>query len=142
MIPSSLYADGEIIVDIEKIKRRYVVCGEIGLYEFDREQRERLASGAQEGEALTMSYKLFFGPVYPNPAKGLIKIKYGLDKPTRLKISVYDVSGRLRARIKDKIEVAGVYETLWDSKTLPQGIYFIRFETKVKQMTKKVILVR
>ena len=142
LIPSSLYADGEIIVDIDKVKRRYVVCGEIGLYEFDREKKREIASGAQEGDAINMPYKLFFAPVYPNPSKGIIKIRYGIDRPTKIKISLYDVSGRLIERIKDKAETAGLYEVVWNAKELPQGVYFIRFETKKKMITRKLVLVR
>jgi len=141
-IPESLYADGKINVDIDKVKRRYVVCGEIGIYEFDRGKKRETASGVQEGDALTMSYKLFFGPVYPNPTKGIAKIRYGLNRPIRVKIAAYDVSGRLVCRITNKVEPPGFYEVIWDAKALPQGVYFVRFETDGLQKTNKVVLVK
>ena len=141
-IPCSLYADGVIIVDIEKVKRRYVVCGEIGICEFEHEEKKLSAGGAQEGEASLIPNKFFFGPVYPNPTRGKTKMRYGLDRPTRVKISVYDVSGRLVERIKDKTETAGIYEIFWDSKALAQGIYFIQFDTKKSSITRKIVLVK
>ncbi|MEO0225556.1 MAG: T9SS type A sorting domain-containing protein, partial [candidate division WOR-3 bacterium] len=124
-IPCSLYADGKVIVDIEKVKRRYVICGEISIYEFDREEKRELASGTQEGEVSIIPCKFFFGPVYPNPVKGMLKIRYGLNRPIKVKISVYNVLGRLVKRLKDKVEPAGCYEIAWDTEKLPQGVYFV-----------------
>jgi hypothetical protein len=62
---------------------------------------------------------------YPNPVNGLGTIKYSVDAPSKITISVYDVQGRLLKVLTDKQHAAGVYTLPWNNGDLPAGTYMI-----------------
>jgi cytochrome c peroxidase len=72
---------------------------------------------------------------WPNPFRGATTVRMDLLRPTRLKLGVYDVSGRLQRRLVDRsFTTPGVYSVQWDGRddrgrVLAAGMYFYRLET-------------
>ena len=156
-LPKSLYTDGEITIEIKKIKGKRVVLSEIGLYEFSQEEKGKMASGPQ-GEEAQISRPFYLGKIYPNPFKEKVIIRYMIQdtrytiQDTRYRIQdislkVYDATGRL-VRDFSRLTVNGERSTiLWDGtddygRRLPSGVYFIRLEDGEFKDTEKVILLR
>ncbi len=93
---------------------------------------------------------------YPNPFIGETSIRYtvpGLisggnsDKCVNISLKIYDIGGRLIKTILEREEKPGIYTTSWDgtdsnNKSLPGGLYFIRFETGDFVDTRKMVIVR
>ena len=61
--------------------------------------------------------------VYPNPSSDYIMIEYSLDKDHSITLSIYNYSGQLSAQVLDAYHYSGTYQTRFDMKNLPPGIY-------------------
>ncbi len=76
---------------------------------------------------------------YPNPFNGPTTIRFHLPESGAVKLVVYDMLGRkLETLIEERLS-AGSYETDFDAKRLPDGIYVYRLEasgqSKARLMT-------
>jgi|GEM_PF-1500589 len=150
-LPNELYADGEIIIEIEKIKGKVVVCGEIALYEFDGREKCSTANtrgGPQSNETMHVS-SLFFQGLYPNPAKGDLKVKFNSPDEREVTVKLYDVTGRLINEIFNGKLKVGTNEIPIRYKKLAAGVYFIRIvadpvvgEVGKDIITEKVVMLK
>jgi hypothetical protein len=89
------------------------------------------------------SYKFSVHTPYPNPSRGASVIEYVLpynwssgvpNGETKVKIKIFDISGRVIKTLADRTEAAGVHHVIWDGKNsrsqrIPAGIYIIRLES-------------
>ncbi|MEO0215672.1 MAG: T9SS type A sorting domain-containing protein, partial [candidate division WOR-3 bacterium] len=140
-LPENTYADGEIIIDISKIKGKRVVCSEIGLYEFPKETKTPMAGGPM-GEETPIPSPFLFEKIFPNPTKNLLRIHFNSPDGRPIAIKLYDITGRLiqkeelgRARI-------GKNEFLLMPKNLSSGVYFVQLESNNYQKIEKVIYLK
>jgi hypothetical protein len=67
----------------------------------------------------------------PQPARGEQELALSLPSPTRLRVMVYDVTGRAVRTLADEPVPAGVHHLSWDGRNnagrqVPAGVYFIR----------------
>lgn len=82
----------------------------------------------------------------PNPFHPLVRIRYALDTPGPATLAVHDAGGRLvRLLHRDRDATAG--DLLWDGRNdagmpLPSGVYFLRLDAGVGQVTQKLSLIR
>jgi hypothetical protein len=67
-----------------------------------------------------------------------IKIDYSFTHEQRVKIFIYDLSGKLVDKI-EKLQASG--KLTWDIK-VPQEVYFIHLETAKEKYQAKVIIIR
>ncbi len=62
----------------------------------------------------------------PSPATGPLTVEFGLPRPERASVAVYDLQGRLVARLADDSYAAGPHTTTWDRRaTSGSGAYFV-----------------
>ena len=83
----------------------------------------------------------------PNPFVGTTVIKFSVPRRMNVKISVYDISGRLVRTVLDGDLDAGEYSRAWDgkdnfSKDASPGIYFLRMSTPERALQKKMVLLQ
>jgi hypothetical protein len=144
-LPNELYSDGEITTEIKKIKGKVVVCGEISLYEFGSETDmgsiANITGGPQNNETTRVD-PIFFEGLYPNPAKGDLKIKFNLPNERKLTVKLYDVTGRLISEIFNGRLKIGTNEIPIRSNKLTAGIYFIRIKVGEDTITEKIIILK
>jgi hypothetical protein len=82
--------------------------------------------------------------VNPNPFTNTVKISYQVDNPTRVKLAVYDASGReVKSIVNDNV-LPGDYNITWtgndnQNRTVNNGIYFIRLKTDNRTTTQKLV---
>jgi len=144
-LPEEIYADGEIISVIKKVKGKVVVCGEISLYEFNGEEKEspgKITSGPQSSGEHTLIRPFFFDNLHPNPTKGVLKIRFNSSDDRKVKVKLYDVVGRLVEKVFYGNAKIGMNEFLIVPKELSAGIYFVQLEAPDYKETKKVILLK
>jgi hypothetical protein len=67
---------------------------------------------------------------YPNPFNPSTTIRYDIPKTARVTISVYDVLGRVVAKLVDGIQPANSYSVQWNPSGLSSGIYFCRIQAQ------------
>jgi hypothetical protein len=77
---------------------------------------------------------------YPNPGSNNNTVRYSVDAPSRVKIVVYDIQGKLIKILADKDHEAGVYNVQWDMSKLSSGTYLVTAvkDGNVKQTIKVV----
>jgi len=83
----------------------------------------------------------------PNPFANSTTIRFNLDQPTRVDLSIYDASGRIVRNLIRTRAQAGDYSFTWDRKdyrgqTVPSGVYFGRLVTNRGTMTTNLILLK
>jgi hypothetical protein len=69
---------------------------------------------------------------YPQPAKGTINFVYFLDEQSDITIRVYDISGALKASVKDTGRAMALNATTMDTSKLPSGLYFYSVSAKAR----------
>lgn len=89
----------------------------------------------------------FLAQNVPNPFNPAALIAFGLDRPARVSLRVFDVSGRLVRTLVEGELRAGRHETVWngtDSRgaRAASGVYFYRLEAGGIVRTRKMTLLR
>jgi hypothetical protein len=84
---------------------------------------------------------------YPNPFNPVTTIKYGLDKPSYVKLTVYNILGEVVTRLVDEYEEAGFYTVKWNPvernmTPVSSGIYFYKIEAEDKTEFRKMIFLK
>jgi hypothetical protein len=65
---------------------------------------------------------------FPIPFNNATTISYALPTELEVKISIYDLSGREVAVIRDGGHKGGDYSAIWQAENLPSGIYICRLK--------------
>jgi photosystem II stability/assembly factor-like uncharacterized protein len=79
---------------------------------------------------------------YPNPFNPSTKIGYELPKAANVSVKIFDILGKEISELVNQFQQAGKYETVFDGKNLPGGIYFYKIKTDNFESTKKMMLVK
>ena len=84
---------------------------------------------------------------YPNPFNPVTKIRFeipvnGETGGFLVKLSIYDIQGRVVASLVDEQLNAGLYELNFDASKLTSGVYFYNLQTNGFSDTKKMILMK
>ena len=81
-------------------------------------------------------------PNYPNPFNPTTSIRYALPEASQVRISVYDVTGKLIKVLADGVQDAGTYEVVFDGSDLASGVYLTRMETPQGIFMKQMVLLK
>ncbi len=80
---------------------------------------------------------------YPNPFNPVTRITYRLASARKVRLSIYDVSGRLVRTLVDDRQGAGRHTVDFNANGLASGLYFYKLETGAGvSVTRKMILLR
>lgn len=79
---------------------------------------------------------------YPNPFNPSTTIKFLLNKSTNVKLSVYDVNGRLESILAENFYRQGEYSFSWNAINRPTGVYYAKIETETASETIKMLLIK
>lgn len=84
---------------------------------------------------------------YPNPFNPSTTIQFRITKLQRVKIEIYDVTGRLIKELLNEEKNPGVYSVNWDGKdnagnTVSSSVYFYRIKSGDFSEAKKMILLK
>ncbi|MGQ0722870.1 MAG: FG-GAP-like repeat-containing protein [Candidatus Eiseniibacteriota bacterium] len=89
---------------------------------------------------LPLTFALY--PGFPNPFEASTTFRFTLPERADVKLSVYDVSGRLVVRLVDEPRVPGIHDVRWDARGAASGIYFVRLSTPKFDETRRVLRMR
>lgn len=86
-------------------------------------------------------------PNRPNPFNPETEIRFEMAGDGRLRLEVFDVSGRRVAMLEDGVRRAGAHQVVWcgrddAGRTVPSGAYYVRLETDRGRDTRKVMLLK
>jgi hypothetical protein len=69
-------------------------------------------------------------------------IRYSLPEAVTVRLTVYDVAGRVVKRLVSSPKPAGPHTLQWNTAGVPNGIYFYRLQAGRRVMTQKAALIR
>lgn len=95
---------------------------------------KNIKSGLPEG------YRIYQN--YPNPFNPVTKIMFEIPKLSSVKISIFDIKGRLIETIANKTFNTGGYEITWNAGINSSGVYFCKLETEGLSKEMKMVLVK
>ncbi|UCF78852.1 MAG: VCBS repeat-containing protein [Candidatus Eiseniibacteriota bacterium] len=83
----------------------------------------------------------------PNPFNPDVKIPFVLFETCRVRVSIYDISGRQVAVLGDRSFTEGVHQATWDGadgkgQRVSSGVYFVLLDAGGYYSQKKVVLLR
>jgi predicted secreted protein len=81
-------------------------------------------------------------PASPNPFNPSTTLTFTLPAAARVKLSVFNISGREVARLVDSFRDAGIHEVIWDAAGLPSGIYCARLDAGSRSAVQKLMLLK
>ena len=79
---------------------------------------------------------------YPNPFNPSLNIEYHMEKSSNVKISIYDINGRLVDSILDVFQSAGNHKINWNSKDITTGVYIVKLSLGSDTYTQRVVLLK
>lgn len=79
---------------------------------------------------------------YPNPFNPTTAISFSLPRAEQVRLTVFDVTGRLVTRLVDAQMPAGEHVARLDAGDLASGVYLYVLETESARLTQKMMLVR
>ena len=79
---------------------------------------------------------------HPNPFNPITNISYTLNEPSNIKVSVYDISGRLVNVIENSYKPVGDYFIRWNADNHASGIYYVQIQSNNRVQTQKVVLLK
>lgn len=79
---------------------------------------------------------------YPNPFNPSTKIRFSIPNHDKVKLTVFDITGKAILTLVDKELEAGVYTYDWDATHLSSGIYFYKLETTNFIKTNNMVLLK
>jgi len=90
---------------------------------------------------------LRLGPMSPNPVGERGRLSYGLPRPGRVRLAIFDAQGRRVVTIVERMETAGWHSAVWDgrderSRAVSSGIYFAHLEMPGAVQVRKIVLAR
>ena len=139
-VPVSDYIkDGEIEIHIKKVKGDYAICAVFYLYEkFSGKSSDKMLSTVIRRN-IPYNYAI---SIHPNPSNGNFLINYAIPIKGNVKISLYDVVGRIRKVITNEDKIFPGYYRIKCNENLSSGIYFLRFKSGSKAITRKIVMIK
>lgn len=81
-------------------------------------------------------------PVFPNPSRGAVNVRFGLPASGRVTVALYSVLGERVATLADGEREAGWHLVRLDDARLPAGIYFVRLQSGRVVRSSKLVVTR
>ncbi len=79
---------------------------------------------------------------YPNPFNPVTTIEYSIMKAVNVKLSVFDLNGRIVRILVNEKQSQGTYQEYFDGSELSSGVYIYKLETDEFSDTKKMVLLK
>jgi len=104
--------------------------------------------GIESGEdSLSLPHSSHLLSAYPNPFNPSLTVPFELSEAGDVHLSVYDIRGRRVSILAERPYRAGRHQVVWQGKddhgrSLPSGIYFLRFKAGEIFETGRVNLIR
>jgi hypothetical protein len=86
-------------------------------------------------------------PSHPNPFRTSTTVGFRIPSPSRVRLTVHDVAGRLVSVLMDETRDGGFHEVEWNGRNaggqkVHSGIYFYRLDAGTRIQVRKVVVVR
>ena len=108
---------------------------------------EHISYAKPRGEANLLPSKTSFAGVWPSLIKSSATVHFQLSETAPVSVRVYNPAGRLVRELLNEVRSQGFHSVDWDGRndsgrSTSQGVYYVRFETKDYQETKRAVVLR
>ena len=79
---------------------------------------------------------------YPNPTNGSVNLAYGLSDNGNIDIKVFDLQGRTVSTLLNSHSEAGSYNIIWNTNSVPSGVYLVRLASGLNTESIKIAVVK
>lgn len=79
---------------------------------------------------------------YPNPFNPSTTIKFAIPATARVKVTIYDLMGRVVDVLVEEEKEAGVYSVIWNASRYASGTYIVELNCNGKRLTQKILLIK
>ncbi|MBE2217826.1 MAG: T9SS type A sorting domain-containing protein [Ignavibacteria bacterium] len=97
---------------------------------------------AVENEVSQIPYEYNLFQNYPNPFNPSTTISFQIPETGNVKISIFDILGRLTDIPLNEVKKAGNYNVVWNALNLPSGVYIYKIEAGSFTDVRKMILIK
>jgi hypothetical protein len=80
--------------------------------------------------------------ITPNPVGHMASIDYVVPVDTKVKLAIYDATGKMVKTVINTVQAAGSYTKSVDVSSLPSGIYFINLDMGDHSLVQKTVIVK
>ena len=136
----------EMIGNADHMYDLYAYDDEVGVYQYYRiVSPDTIGAGTSTGRT-KVGFALH--PNIPNPFSRTTAIRYDIPEALAVRLSVYDVSGRLVRELESgEVRQPGTYRVTWDGvdasgRNAAPGIYFCRFDAGAYSQTRRIVLIK
>ncbi|NOZ45432.1 MAG: T9SS type A sorting domain-containing protein, partial [Chlorobi bacterium] len=96
-------------------------------------------------QKLTMQKTAF--SVFPNPTNEITTIRYKIQKPSKIRISIYNLQGRLVNTLVNENKSSGEYEIKWNGLSyngniVENGLYIIYLQTTLNIYAQRLLIIK
>ena len=109
-------------------------------YTADLEEMLNNPVGVDEIDVTPSGFGLFQN--YPNPFNPSTVISYQLSNATKVRLEVFDITGRSVELLVDESQHPGRYRVNFEGGGLPSGVYFARLSVNDRSGIRKMMLIR
>ncbi len=99
-------------------------------------------SGIHDSKNLNIPRQYHLAQNFPNPFNPTTTIQFSIPENAPVKLSIFDITGRVVAILIDQKLIPGVYQFDWNATEAASGIYFYCIDAGVFSQTKKMILLK
>ncbi|WP_340103999.1 family 10 glycosylhydrolase [Rhodohalobacter sp. 8-1] len=132
-LPITLWPDGErASIEVTSLNRNYIESAPF----------EQTLIITNEEIAPELADRIELHQNYPNPFNPTTQISFDVSQTGRITLTVYDMTGRMVAKLMDKTVPSGFHHVTFDGGGLSSGIYLYRLQTDSKTITKKMTLIK
>jgi len=85
---------------------------------------------------------VLLAPPFPNPSRGEVALRFALSAPASVRLTIYDIAGRLVTTLADGPRAAGWHAATWRPDAgggAPAGVYFARLEAGTTGRTVRIV---
>ena len=95
-----------------------------------------------ENDKPTKPNEVYLGQNYPNPFNASTTINYTLRNMDHVKLSVFDITGKLVKTLVNQTQNPGSYSVSFDASNLASGIYIYKLKSGSFEQSRRMILLR
>ncbi|MBD3233012.1 MAG: T9SS type A sorting domain-containing protein [candidate division Zixibacteria bacterium] len=85
---------------------------------------------------------LILFPNYPNPFNAVTEIRYFVSEESRVRIDIYNLSGRMIQTVVNKRHLPGEYSVNWDASDFASGVYFYQLTAGNRIIRNRMALIK
>lgn len=105
------------------------------------DKRTLYEEGTVATDEIVKSNDVMFN-IYPNPAVDKVKLRFDLEKNTKVSLKIYSINGDLLSSLINENLSSGNYEYNMDLSGFNPGLYFCKLQTNTKLTAKKLLITK